>query len=139
MRVYDDICEMIEIELEDIARDRKLNPDTLEVIGEAVDIVKDISTIKAMKEASYEGGSSREGGGGSSREGGYSREGGSSNRYPYYFDDGMSMARGGRGGGGGRSGRYERYERGGGSSRNDEKEMMEEKIDELKRQLEQMR
>lgn len=133
MRVYDDICEMIEVELEDIARDRKLNPDTLEVIGEAVDIVKDISTIKAMKEASYEGGYSREGG--SSREGG-----GSSNRYPYYYDDGMSMARGGRGGGGGgRSGRYERYERGGGSSRNDEKEMMEEKIDELKRQLEQMR
>lgn len=130
MRVYDDICEMIEVELEDIARERKLNPDTLEVIGEAVDIVKDISTIKAMKEASYEGGNSR--------EGGYSREGGSSNRYPVYYDDGMSMARGGRGGGG-RSGRYERYERGGGSSRNDEKEMMEEKLDELKRQLDQMR
>lgn len=130
MRVYDDICEMIEVELEDITRERKLNPDTLEVIGDAVDIVKDIATIKAMKEASYEDGYSR--------EGNSYRNGGSSNRYPIYYEDGMSMARGGQGGGG-RSGRYERYERGGGSSRNDEKEMLEDKIYELKKQLEQMR
>ena len=62
MRVYEDICDMIEEELEDITKSGKLNPDTLEVIGESVDIIKDITTIKAMKEASYDNGTSRDGG-----------------------------------------------------------------------------
>jgi hypothetical protein len=80
MRVYEDICDMIEYELEDITKGGKLNPDTLEVIGESVDIIKDITTIKAMKEASYDNGTSRDG---------------YSNRM--YYDDDYTMARGGRG------------------------------------------
>ena len=117
MRVYDEICDMIEDELEDITKSGKLNPDTLEVIGESVDIIKDITTIKAMKEASYDSGTSR--------EGGYSSR--------MYYDDDYTMARGGRGNG--RSNRDGR----GGYTRHDEKEMLEDKIDELKRQLNQMR
>jgi len=117
MRVYEDICDMIEEELEDITKSRKLNPDTLEVIGESVDIIKDITTIKAMKEASYDNGTSR--------------DGGYSNRM--YYDDDYTMARGGRG-----DSRMTREGRGG-YTRHDEKEMLEEKLDELKHQLNQMR
>lgn len=116
MRVLYDICDMVERELEDIARNGELNPKTLEVIDESVDIVKDIETIKAMRGNSYAGGSGN---------------GGYSNGYPMYYENDYSMARGNGGGRGGRSNR-------GGYSRHDEKEMLEDKIDDLKRQLEQI-
>ena len=112
MRVYNDICDMIEDELIDITKAGKLNPDTLEVIGESVDIIKDITTIKAMKEASYDSGTSRDD--------------------RMYYDDGYTMARGGR------DGRMTRENRGG-YTRHGEKEMLEEKLEELKHQLNQMR
>ena len=57
-----------------------------------------------------------------SHDSGYSRR-------PIYYDDGYTMARGGR---------MSRENRGG-YTRHDEKEMLEDKIDELKRQLNQMR
>ena len=120
MRVLNDICNMVEDELEDITRSGKLNPDTLEIIGESVDIIKDVETVKAMRGSSYEGGSSY--------ERGRISENGRSNAM--YYDDGYSMTRGGNGDG--RSNRD-------GYSRHDEKEMLKEKLDELKYQLNQMR
>lgn len=112
MRVLHNICDILEDELEDIVKSGGINRQDLEVVDKSVDIIKDIETIKAMKQEYPDG---------------------YSNRYPVYYDDGMSMARGSRGG------NSMRYERGGGYSRHDEKEMIEEKIDELKEQLKQMR
>ena len=93
-----------------------MTPKDLEIVDKAVDVIKDIKTIKAMEDASWDDG--------------YSRDNGYSNRM--YYDDGFSMARGGRGGRSSRMGR-------GGYSRTDEKEMLEDKIEELKHQLNQMR
>ncbi len=116
MRVLHEICGILEDELEDITKVGSINRQDLEVVDKSVDIIKDIETIKAMREAYPD----------DYRTDGYS------NRYPYYYEDGMSMARGG-----GRGGRYARDGRG--YTRTSEKEMMEEKIDELKRQLESMK
>jgi len=116
MRVLYDLCDILEDELEDIVKNGDMNPQDLEMADKAVDIIKDIKTIKAMEDASWDSG--------------YTRDN-SSRMYDY--DDGYSMARGGRGGG--RSSREGR----GGYTRHDEKEMLEDKIDELKRQLNQMR
>ena len=116
MRVLYDICDILEDELEDIVKSGEMTPKDLEMVDKSVDVIKDIKTIKAMEDASWDNG--------------YSRNDGYSNRM--YYDDGYSMARGGRGGRSSREGR-------GGYSRHDEKEMLEEKIDELKNQLNQMR
>lgn len=118
MRVLHEICGILEDELEDITKVGSINRQDLEIVDKSVDIIKDIETIKAMREAYPDE---------------YSRDSGYSNRYPYYYDDGMSMARGG-----GRGGRN--YMRDGrGYSRTSEKEYMEEKIDELKKQLDSMK
>lgn len=116
MRVLYDICDILEDELEDIVKSGEMTPKDLEIVDKSVDVIKDIKTIKAMEDASWDNG--------------MSRDGGYSNRV--YYDDGISMARGGRGRSMLRDGR-------GGYSRHDEKEMLEEKIDELKNQLNQMR
>ena len=112
MRVLHDICGILEDELEDIVKTNSISMQDLEVVDKSVDVIKDIKTIEAM-EQSYD----------------YSHDGGYSNRM--YYDDGYSMARGGN--------RYGRMDNRGGYSRHDEKEMLEEKIDELKRQLNQMK
>ena len=83
MKVYDQIHDMLCDELEEIAKKKELTSSNLEVIDKAIDIVKDIATIKAMEQ---EFGDSHDG---------YSRDGGYSNGYygrmPYYmYDDGMS-------------------------------------------------
>lgn len=113
MRVLHDICNILEDELEDIVKGGGISHQDLEIVDTSVDIIKDIKTIKAMEESGY----------------GYSRDDGMSGRM--YYDDGMSMARGTRMGG--------RMSRDDGYSRHNEKEMLEDKIDELKRQLNQMR
>lgn len=53
MRVYDDICDMLNNELSQIAQKRELTSNSLEVMSKAVDIVKDLSIVKAMEEAGY--------------------------------------------------------------------------------------
>lgn len=113
MRVLHQICDILEDELEDIVKTNSISMQDLEIVDKSVDVIKDIKTIDAM-EQSYND---------------YSHDGGYSNRV--YYDDGYSMARGGR------NARMDN--RGGGYSRHDEKEMLEEKMDELKRQLNQMR
>ena len=89
MKTLDRIKDMLCDELDEIAKKNELTSSNLEVIDKAVDIVKDISTIKAMEQ---EYGS----------DDGYSRDGYSQGYYgrmPYYmYDDGMphdnSYARG---------------------------------------------
>ncbi len=120
MKVLDELCDVLEDELEDIvksARNNGMSPDELVNAYKAVDIVKDITTIKAMKEAEYDG---------------YSREGYSGRMMPYYgsYDEDYSMARG-RGSNAMRDNRG-RY------SRDDEKEHLMKEMENMKRQLEQM-
>lgn len=71
-QVYKDAERMLEKEIREIVDKGELSPSTLEVMGKAVDDLKDISIICAMK-----------------RE----EEDGYSERRPYYYDDDMSYAR----------------------------------------------
>ena len=90
MKVYDQIKDMLCDELEEIAKTKELTTNSLEVLYKGVDILKDISTIKAMEE---EYGYS---------EDGYSRDGHPRDaysgafygRYPYYMDDDGNMSQG---------------------------------------------
>ena len=85
MKIYDDIEEMLCDELSEIAKKKELTSSNLGVIDTAIDVLKDISTIRAMEQEYGEG---------------YSNDGGDSNgyyaRYPYYMYDepGASYARG---------------------------------------------
>lgn len=82
MRVLDQIKDMLCDELEDIAAKKDLSMSSLDVIDTAVDVIKDIHTIKAMEQEYPE-------------DNGYS---GYYGRMPVYmYDDGMtgsSYARG---------------------------------------------
>ena len=109
MKVYDQIKDMLCDELEEIAKKKEITTNSLEVLYKGVDILKDISTIKAMEQEYPEDGYS--GNRGYSREGGYSQ--GYFGRMPYYmYDDGMGMSNQG--------GSYEggSYARGRGSNAN---------------------
>ena len=101
MKVYDRIKDMLCDELEEVSKQKELTSSGLEMIDTAVDVLKDLATIKAMeKEYPDEG---------YSNDGGYSQ--GFYPRMPYYMYDapgmGSSYARGGRGSNTGTSrGRY---------------------------------
>lgn len=71
MKVYYDIKDMLERELEQISNKRELTSNNLEIMYKVVDIIKDIETICAMKEA---------------------EEDGYSGRMPYYMHDGMEYS-----------------------------------------------
>lgn len=84
MKVLNQIENMLCDELEDIVKKNDLSPNSLDIIDTAVDVVKDIRTIKAMEQEYPE-------------EGGYSQ--GYWGRMPYYmYDDnpnpGNSYAKG---------------------------------------------
>lgn len=136
MRVLDDLCDVLEMELKELVKKDDLSPAELDNAYKAVDILKDIETIKAMKESSYDGYSQRmyydEPGGSYGRnsyDGRSSYDGGS---YRGSYD--YSGARRGRDGDG--DGRYsERRD----YSRHDEKEQLMAKIDDMKRKLDQMK
>lgn len=127
MRVLDDMCEMLEDELKQIAKKDDITPQELDNAYKAVDILKDIETIKAMKKADE----------------GYSYE--YSNRMPYSYDYSMdygggysneySRARRGRDGDG--DGRYNES-RDRGYSRHDDKGQLMQKIEEMQRKLDKM-
>lgn len=55
MKVMNDLYEILEDELKKIAKKADISPQELENAYKAVDIMKDIETIKAMKEAGGEG------------------------------------------------------------------------------------
>jgi hypothetical protein len=135
MRVLDDLCDVLEKELEQLVRKPEMTPGELDNAYKAVDILKDIETIKAMKENSYDGYSQRmyydEPMSSYGRS--YDGRGGSYDSYDY------SGARRGRDGDG--DGRYS--ERGMSNrprySGHDEKEQLMSKIEDMKRQLDQMK
>lgn len=70
-RMYDDAKRLLEKEVTEITQKGELSPSSLDVMDKAIDILKDIETICAMKE----------------EYGDYSE------RMPYMYDD-MSYARG---------------------------------------------
>ena len=125
MKVYYDIKDMLEKELEQIANKRELTSNNLEVMDKVVDIIKDIETICAMREAGDD----------------------YSHFYPYYmYDDGMDGTSNARGRGryakrdsmgrysseDGYSGRYDRGMRG--YSRDDSKEHMVNELERMERE-----
>lgn len=59
MHVLDSLCDIFESELKEIAKKPEINQSDLNVAGELLDGLKDIETIKAMKDASYNGYSNR--------------------------------------------------------------------------------
>lgn len=80
MKVMDDLYEILEDELKKIAKKADISPQELENAYKAVDIMKDIETIKAMKQAGGEGGYSQQ----NSNRGSYnSYDGNMSNRGSY--------------------------------------------------------
>lgn len=107
MRAIIDLKQLLEEEIEKIVRKGDITPTELERLDEAVDIIKDIETICAMKEYNYQ-----------------EEEMPYSGGYPMYMRDGRggsyegSYRRGGGGGGNSRMGGYmmdPRYYRDGGS------------------------
>lgn len=87
MKVMNDLYEILEDELKKIAKKADISPQELENAYKAVDIMKDIETIKAMKQAGGESEYSQRGGTGYS----YNRnsfDGNMSNRGSY--DENMS-------------------------------------------------
>lgn len=90
MKALNDLMEMLEDELKKIVKKGDITPTELDSAYKAVDVIKDIETIKAMKEAgeewdksSEEGYSQRRGGMRGNR--GYSREGEYSREYSQYM------------------------------------------------------
>ena len=80
MKVMDDLYEILEDELKKIAKKADISPQELENAYKAVDIMKDIETIKTMKQAGGEGGYSQQ----NSNRGSYnSYDGNMSNRGSY--------------------------------------------------------
>ena len=132
MQVLYDLCELLEDELHDIVRKGEISSTELEGAYKAVDIIKDIKTIEAMEDYSYDDYSRRNSYDGDNMSYNMSREG-------------MSNARRGRDGDG--DGRYSerrgRDYRGRYTSRDmdysgDDKQQMLQKIKQMKQQLEQM-
>lgn len=124
MQALYDICDMLEDELHEIVRNGDISHTELDRVYKAVDIIKDIKTVEAMEDYSYDD---------------YSR------RNSYDGDNmsyNMSNARRGRDGDGDgryserRGGRRGRYSRDGYSG--DDKQDMLTKIEQMKKQIEQM-
>lgn len=135
MQVLYDMCEMLDDELREVVKKGDMSPTELDRVYKAVDIIKDIKTIEAMEDYSYDD---------------YSRRNS-------YADDNMSYnmsrnsyARRGRDGDG--DGRYsedssyrrgrDRYSRDNsyeqGYSGHEDKQQMLQKIEMMKKQIEQM-
>lgn len=130
MHALYDLCDMLDDELREVVKKGDMSPTELDRVYKAVDIIKDIKTIEAMEDYSYDD---------------YSRRNS-------YADDNMSYnmsnARRGRDGDG--DGRYSednsyrrgRDARGRYTSRDgysgDDKQDMLQKIEQMKKQIEQM-
>ena len=135
MQVLYDMCEMLDDELKEVVKKGDMSPTELDRVYKAVDIIKDIKTIEAMEDYSYDDYSRR-----NSYEG---------DNMSYNMSRDMSYARRGRDGDG--DGRYSEdnsYRRGrdtygrfvsrDGYSGHDDKQQMLQKIEQMKKQIEQM-
>lgn len=56
MKLYEDLTEMLQDQMKKIAKKSDITPQELDNVYKAIDVLKDIETIKAMKEAGEEGG-----------------------------------------------------------------------------------
>lgn len=100
MKVLYDIQDMLEDELKKIAKKDEITTGDLDNIYKMVDIVKDVTTVKAMEEGGYSQESSRR-----SYEGSYGR-GGSYNSYDGSYRGSYEGSYGRRGRDGDSDGRY---------------------------------
>lgn len=124
MQALYDICDMLEDELHEIVRNGDISHTELDRVYKAVDIIKDIKTVEAMEDYSYDD---------------YSRRNS-------YDGDNMSynMSRGRRGRDGDGDGRYSERRGRDGRGRysrdysGDDKQDMLNKIEHMKKQIEQM-
>lgn len=70
-KLFEDLTEVLQDQMKKIAKKNDITPQELDNVYKAIDVLKDIETIKAMQEAGEEGGYSQEG---------YSQEGYSNRR-----------------------------------------------------------
>lgn len=87
MKAFDDLKEILEDQMKRITKKGDITPQELESMYKAVDIIKDMQTIKAMEKAEEEyggnsNGYSRQGQGANAVNGGASND--YSNHWPYY-------------------------------------------------------
>lgn len=123
MQEFDNIKDMIYCEIDEISRQGKLDMNTVKILGELVDILKDCGTIEMFEENGYTTPDDDY-----SLASGYNRNGGgySQRRPMYYYNNGGNSYRGGRNGGYSRGGSYRS-----GYSRGDAKEHMVQKLEHL--------
>lgn len=125
MREFDNIKDMVYCELDEISHQGKLDMNTVKVLGELVDILKDIGSVEMFEEGIDVQGEEYSLSNGYSRNGGYSQK-----RMPIYYDNGNNSNYGNsynsyRGGNGGYSRRSRGY------SYDDSKAHMIEKLNHL--------
>ena len=140
MQALYDMCEMLDDELKEIVKKGDISPTELDRAYKAVDIIKDIKTIEAMEDYSYDDYSRRNSYDGDnmsynmSRDMSYARRGRDGDGDGRYSED-ASYRRGGRGRYS-REGSYNSYEQG--YSGHDDKQQMLQKIEQMKKQIENM-
>ncbi len=137
MKVLDDMCDILEDELKQISKKEDMTPQDLETAYKAVDIIKDVETIKAMKNSEQYGYSNDY----SNR---MSYDGSYADSYGRYYSRDYSRdnysndySRARRGRDGDNDGRYNES-RDRGYSRHDEKEQLMQRLDEMQRKLDKM-
>ena len=130
-RMYEDLCEMLEGELNTITKKGELTKESLELIDKLTHAIKSVTTIKAMEDAEkWDGGSSYRGySRGYHAYDGHAYDGGMSNAYSrdYSRDYSMNSYDGRRGRDGDGDGRYSER----GYSRADEKSHMMQKLEKM--------
>lgn len=140
MQALYDMCEMLDDELKEIVKKGDISPTELDRAYKAVDIIKDIKTIEAMEDYSYDDYSRRNSYDGDnmsynmSRDMSNARRGRDGDGDGRYSED-ASYRRGGRGRYS-REGSYNSYEQG--YSGHDDKQQMLQKIEQMKKQIENM-
>lgn len=140
MQALYDMCEMLDDELKEIVKKGDISPTELDRAYKAVDIIKDIKTIEAMEDYSYDDYSRRNSYEGDnmsynmSRDMSNARRGRDGDGDGRYSED-ASYRRGGRGRYS-REGSYNSYEQG--YSGHDDKQQMLQKIEQMKKQIENM-
>ena len=128
MQEFDNIKDMIYCEIDEISNQGKLDMNTVKVLGELVDILKDMGSIEMFEEGiSIQEGDEYLFANGYGRNGGYSQR-----RMPvYYGDNGNSYRSGMRNSGYLRRGRS-------GYSRDDSKMHMVHKLEEMMNETQDM-
>lgn len=121
MQEFDNIKDMVYCEIDEISHQGKLDMNSLKALGELVDILKDIGSVEMFEEGINIQDDEYSLNGYGRGNGGYSQR-----RMPIYYNDGNSY-RNGRNNNGGYSG----YSRRGGYSRDDAKQHIVQKLENL--------